>query len=68
VPTLPSAMKSASPLPPHLVNLRVHQVNFSDRTIRLDPGTTKNDDGRLVEMTTMIYQLLQGLVAGEKTG
>lgn len=49
-----------------LLNLRVHQVDFSDRTIRLDPGTTKNDDGRLVEMTQKIYQLLQGLVVGKK--
>lgn len=42
-----------------LLSLRVHQVNFAERTIRLDPGTTKNDDGREVAMTQKVFELLR---------
>src|SRR5215469_7806476 len=34
-----------------LLGLRVRQVDLANRTIRLDPGTTKNDEGRTVVMT-----------------
>jgi integrase len=36
------------------------------RVIRLEPGTTKNKDGRNVLMTDRVYQLLAGLVHGKK--
>lgn len=38
-----------------LLNLRVRQVDLLERTIRLEPGTTKNKDGRMVKMTEEIY-------------
>ncbi|MGH9544788.1 MAG: tyrosine-type recombinase/integrase [Terriglobales bacterium] len=50
-----------------LVGLRVRQVNFEQRTIRLDPGTTKNREGRQVTMTARVYELLREACAA-KTG
>jgi integrase len=41
-----------------LLGLRVGQVDFNARTIRLDVGQTKNDEGREVVMTDTIYELL----------
>ncbi len=38
--------------------LRVRQVDMLERTIRLDPFTTKNDQGRLVPMVNEVYTLL----------
>ena len=35
------------------------QVDLSACTIRLEPGTTKNDDGRLVYLTPELVELLQ---------
>jgi integrase len=49
-----------------LLGLRVRQVSFSARTIRLDPGTTKNLDGREVGMTARVEQLLRAAVAKKK--
>ncbi len=34
-----------------LINLKVGQIDIAARTIRLEPGTTKNKDGREVTMT-----------------
>jgi Phage integrase family len=34
-----------------ILSLRIQQGNFSTRTIRLNPGTTKNGEGREVAMT-----------------
>jgi integrase len=45
-----------------LLNLRVRQVNLPDGAIVLDPGTTKNDDGRTVKMTGEVQTLLQECV------
>jgi integrase len=41
-----------------LLKLKVRQVDLLERTIRLDPGTTKNDDGRVVKMTEELYSCL----------
>jgi integrase len=41
-----------------LLALRVRQVNLSAGTIRLEPGTTKNDQGREVSMTLPVKALL----------
>jgi integrase len=41
-----------------LKNLKVRHVDLMNRTIRLDPGTTKNREGREVTMTKAIYELL----------
>ena len=45
-----------------LLGLRVKQVNLTDRTIQLLPGTTKNDKGRTVRMTGDVYERLSPCV------
>jgi integrase len=45
-----------------LLSMRVSQVDVSQRVIRLEPGTTKNRDGREVLMTEAVCQLLSALV------
>lgn len=49
-----------------LLGLRVRQVNLVSRTIRLDPGTTKNKEGREVVMTGKVETLLRAAVAGKR--
>jgi integrase len=46
-----------------LLSLRVNQIDLRQRTIRLDPGTTKNRDGRQVAMSQTVYTLLSQCVA-----
>jgi integrase len=41
-----------------LLKLRVRQVDLLAGTIHLDPGSTKNDDGRAVKMTHEVWELL----------
>jgi integrase len=48
-----------------LLGLRVRHVDLLQRTIRLEPGTTKNRDGRQVTMTTPVYELLEQCVHGK---
>ena len=48
-----------------LLELRVRQVNFPNRTLRLDPGTTKNKEGREVAMTGKVHDLLREAVKGK---
>ena len=48
-----------------LVNMRVKQVDLLSRTIRLEPGTTKNRDGREVTMTKRVLELLKLCVFGK---
>jgi integrase len=48
-----------------LLTMRVSQVDVSQRTIRLNPGTTKNHDGREVIMTDSACHLLTALVHGK---
>ena len=48
-----------------VLNLRVGQVSFAARTIRLDPGTTKNGEGREVSMTARIYILARQATEGK---
>jgi hypothetical protein len=43
----------------------VQQIDLGARTIRLEPGETKNDEGRTVVMTGLVYALLQQCVAGK---
>jgi len=45
-----------------ILGLRVRQVDLKSRTIRLDPGTTKNGEGREGHMTPRIYQLAREAV------
>jgi integrase len=49
-----------------LLNLKVRQVDLSARTIDLDPGGTKNDDGRVVVMTREVFELLRTCVRKKK--
>jgi len=50
-----------------LLNLRVKQLDFNEKLIRLNVGETKNKKGRVVKMTTTVHQLLQQCCEG-KTG
>jgi len=50
-----------------LREMKVSQVNLLNRTIRLEPGTTKNGEGREVSMTKAVYALLAGCISGKGT-
>jgi integrase len=41
-----------------VIRLRVHQIDMKARTIRLEVGTTKNNQGREVTMTKVVQALL----------
>ncbi len=47
--------------------MRVNQLDVAQRVIRLEPGTTKNRDGREVLMTASVHKLLLALVHGKST-
>jgi integrase len=49
-----------------LLGLRVRNVDLYARTIRLDVGTTKNGEGRLVKMTNEVLTLMTACVVGKK--
>jgi integrase len=49
-----------------LTGLRCSQVDLMNRSISLDPGTTKNDDARCVFMTDAMYTLLSACVRDRK--
>ncbi len=48
-----------------ILNLRVSNVSLAERTIRLNAGTTKNNAGREVTMTSAIAALVALAVAGK---
>jgi hypothetical protein len=48
------------------LNLCVCQVDLISRTIRLDPGTTRNRKGREVTMTNTIHALLSEYLRGKQ--
>jgi integrase len=45
--------------------MKVSQVDMMARTIRLNPGETKNDEGRVVKMTQEVYDQLKLCVEGK---
>ena len=45
---------------------RVRNINLAANTLRLDPGTTKNLEGRLVVMTRAVRELVTASIYGEK--
>jgi integrase len=49
-----------------LTHLRVRQVDVMDKRIQLEEGTTKNDEGRTVHMTSEVFQLMAECVRGKK--
>jgi integrase len=48
-----------------LLGLRVRQVDLNQRTLRLDPGTTKNQEGREVAINTALLELLRAACHGK---
>lgn len=48
-----------------LLNLRVRQVDIAGHSLRLDAGTTKNDDGREVALSPTVLTLLQECIRGK---
>jgi integrase len=49
-----------------LIELRVSQVDLFGKVIRLEPGTTKNRDGREVSLTQNVFALLSQCVSGKQ--
>jgi integrase len=50
-----------------LLYLRISQIDLLNRTITLNPGETKNDDGRVVIMTDAVHQLLTQCAMGKQS-
>jgi integrase len=48
-----------------LTEMKVRKVNLNHRTITLAAGTTKNDDARIVVMTTAVHDLISKCLAGK---
>lgn len=46
-------------IPSEVLTLEWRQVDFAAGQVRLDPGTTKNNEGRVFQMTWELRQLLQ---------
>jgi integrase len=46
-----------------VLDLKRHHYNDQDGTLRLDPGTTKNREGRVVRLTPELRAMLNGQVA-----
>ena len=51
-----------------LTGMRCSQVDLAERTIELNPGETKNDQGRIVVMTSRVHELLSACAAGKASG
>ncbi|HKW35868.1 MAG TPA: tyrosine-type recombinase/integrase [Candidatus Acidoferrum sp.] len=49
-----------------LLNMRCGQVDLFSRSIRLNPGETKNGDGRTVMLTEECYQLVAQMMKGRQ--
>jgi integrase len=48
-----------------LLNMQTGQIDLAQKVIRLEPGTTKNREGREVVMTDAIFGLLSACVHGK---
>lgn len=48
-----------------LTTMRVRQVDLREGTIELNPGETKSDEGRAVQMTESVRQILAQCIAGK---
>jgi hypothetical protein len=46
--------------------MQVAQIELAQRVIRLEPGTTKNREGREVVMTDAVYTLLSACIHGKR--
>jgi integrase len=47
-------------------HLQVSQVDLASRTLRLDPDTTKNSEGRMAVMPARLYALISQCVLGKQ--
>lgn len=54
-------------VPSEVLPLRWSQVDFEAGTVRLDPGTTKNDEGRVFRMTIELRAVLEAQQAYTET-
>lgn len=48
-----------------LLTMRLRQVDLLNRSLILDPGTTKNDEGRLVKLTAETLELVKHSMLGK---
>lgn len=48
-----------------LTSMRVRQIDLTEGTIQLNPGETKNDKARTVQITDRVRELLEELIAGK---
>jgi integrase len=48
-----------------LTRMRVRQVDLTEGTIQLNPGETKSDEGRTVQMTQSVRQVLAQCIPGK---
>jgi hypothetical protein len=48
-----------------LLGLRVRQVNLKEKLITLNPGETKNGQGRNLPMTSKVFELLRETIRGK---
>lgn len=48
-----------------LLRMKVSQIDLDAKSIRLNPGETKNDDGREVTMSSIVHSLLTACVMGK---
>jgi integrase len=51
-----------------LKNMQVGQIDLAQKVIRLEPGTTKNGEGREVIMTNTVFALLKACASGKTAG
>lgn len=43
-----------------IINLKWRQIDMEARTVRLDPGRTKNDKGRVIALGGDLWEIIQG--------
>jgi len=48
-----------------LLGMKVEQVDFLNNSISLDPGGTKNGEGRIVKLTSETYELVKQSVSSK---
>ena len=72
---LPDYLKSLATLAYHIgwrkgevLNLTWDKVDMKQRTIRLDPGETKNDEARNAYMTDELFREMQGVFSQRRLG
>lgn len=51
-----------------LLTRKVRHLDLSERTLSLDPGETKNGEGRIIHLTAKAYELLRQCAEGKELG